>query len=64
MKEQLQALWMSELVVLMRERLEAWCQSADESSMHYLRKFAKSVRERAQGIKDTEYFFMVLRPAP
>ena len=50
MKEQLQALWASESVALMQERLEAWCQLADESSMYYLRKFAKSLRKHAIGI--------------
>ncbi|MFT4630272.1 MAG: transposase, partial [Dinoroseobacter sp.] len=50
MKEELQALWLSESVELMRERLEAWCQLADESSMHYLRKFVKSLRKHAIGI--------------
>ncbi len=50
LKEQLQALWESETVELMQERLEAWCQLADQSSMHYLRKFAKSLRKHVIGI--------------
>ena len=50
MKEQLQGLWDSSSVELMRERLEAWCELADQSSMHYLRKFAKSLRKHAIGI--------------
>jgi len=50
MKEQLQTLWESESIEQMREQLEAWCQLADESPMHYLRKFAKSLRKHAVGI--------------
>lgn len=50
MKEQLQGLWESASVELMRERLEAWCELADQSPMHYLRKFAKSLRKHAIGI--------------
>lgn len=50
MKEQLQALWESATVDLMRERLEAWCQLADQSPMHYLRKFARLLRKHAIGI--------------
>ena len=50
LKEQLQALWESETVELMQERLEAWCQIADESTMLYLKKFAKSLRRHCVGI--------------
>jgi len=50
MKEQLQSLWQSTSVEVMRENLEAWCQLADESPMVYLRKFAKSLRKHAIGI--------------
>lgn len=50
MKEQLQALWSSDTVELMRERLEAWCQLADESNMVYLKRFAKSLRKHHVGI--------------
>src|SRR5690606_17964083 len=50
MKEQLQTLWESTSIEQMRERLEAWCQLADDSPMHYLRKFAKSLRKHALGI--------------
>jgi len=50
MKEQLQALWSSDTVELMRERLEAWCQLADESNMVYLKRFAKSLRKHRVGI--------------
>jgi transposase len=50
MKEQLQTLWESTSVELMRERLETWCGLADQSPMHYLRKFAKSLRKHAIGI--------------
>ena len=50
LKEQLQALWESETVELMQERLEAWCQIADQSAMLYLKKFAKSLRRHCVGI--------------
>jgi len=50
LKEQLQALWESETVELMRKRLEAWCRIADQSAMLYLKKFAKSLRSHCVGI--------------
>ena len=50
LKEQLQALWESETVELMLERLEAWCRIADQSAMLYLKKFAKSLRSHRVGI--------------
>ena len=50
LKEQLQALWESETVELMQERLEAWCRIADQSTMLYLKKFAKSLRRHCVGI--------------
>ncbi len=50
LKEQLQALWESETVELMHERLEAWCRIADQSAMLYLKKFAKSLRSHCVGI--------------
>jgi transposase len=50
LKEQLQALWDSDTVELMQERLEAWCRIADESTMLYLKKFAKSLRRHCVGI--------------
>ena len=50
MKEQLQALWESENIELMQERLEAWCLIAEESSMYYLKKFSKSLRKHCAGI--------------
>lgn len=50
MKEQLQALWESTSIEQMHERLETWCQLADQSPMLYLRKFAKSLRKHAIGI--------------
>lgn len=50
MKEQLQALWSCDTVELMQERLEAWCQLADESNMVYLKRFAKSLRYHRVGI--------------
>jgi transposase len=50
LKEQLQALWESETFELMQVRLEAWCRIADQSSMLYLKKFAKSLRRHCVGI--------------
>ena len=50
LKEQLQALWDSETVELMQERLETWCRMADQSTMLYLKKFAKSLRRHCVGI--------------
>jgi len=50
LKEQLQALWESETVELMRGRLESWCRIADQSTMLYLKKFAKSLRRHCVGI--------------
>ena len=50
LKEQLQALWESQTIELMQERLEAWCQMADQSTMLYLKKFAKSLRRHRVGI--------------
>lgn len=50
MKEQLQALWKSETFEDMQERLEVWCQLADQSSMTYLKKFAKLLRRHCVGI--------------
>jgi transposase len=52
LKEQLQALWDSATVELMQERLEAWCRIADQSTMHYLKKFAKSLRRHHVGISN------------
>jgi transposase len=50
MKEQLQALWESKTIEIMQERLEAWCQIADQSNMIYLKKFATSLRRHCTGI--------------
>ena len=51
LKEQLQQLWVQpESFESMNEQLEAWCQMADESGLHYLKKFAKSLRRHAVGI--------------
>ena len=50
LKEQLQALWESETVELMQERLEPWFRIADQSAMLYLKKFAKSLRSNHVGI--------------
>jgi len=50
MKEQLQALWTSDTYEEMAQRLDTWCEIADESKMLYLRKFAKSLRRHKVGI--------------
>ncbi|MCK5356722.1 MAG: ISL3 family transposase [Methyloprofundus sp.] len=50
MKEQLQALWGSKTIEVMRKRLETWCQMADQSNMIYLKKFAKLLRKHCVGI--------------
>ena len=50
LKEQLQAWWESKTVELMPERLEAWCRIADQSTLLYLKKFAKSLRNHRVGI--------------
>lgn len=50
MKEQLQALWNADTYEDMDEQLEQWCQIADESEMHYLKTFAKSLRKHRKGI--------------
>jgi transposase len=50
MKEQLQTFWNAESPELMAEQLERWCQVADQSGMHYLKTFAKSLRRHVVGI--------------
>jgi transposase len=50
LKEQLQAFWKADDYDDMEDRLEQWCQLADESNMHYLKKFAKSLRKHKKGI--------------
>ena len=50
MKEQLQALWEFDTKESMQAALEQWCVMAEQSSMLYLKKFAKSLRRHRQGI--------------
>jgi transposase len=50
MKEQLQIFWNAESPELMAEQLEWWCQVADQSGMHYLKTFDKSLRRHVVGI--------------
>lgn len=50
LKEQLQSLWSASSFEEMAERLETWCQIADESNMLYLKRFAKSLRRHRVGI--------------
>ena len=50
LKEQLQALWRADSYQNMAEQLESWCQIAGQSTMHYLKKFAHSLRKHCEGI--------------
>jgi len=50
LKEQLQALWTAQSVEDMDARLEQWCLLAEETNMHYLKKFAQSLRKHRVGI--------------
>lgn len=50
LKEQLQALWLSETYEAMQSNLEQWCVMAEQSTMLYLKKFAKSLRKHREGI--------------
>ena len=50
LKEQLQALWLSERYDDMQANLEQWCMMAEQTSMIYLKKFAKSLRKHREGI--------------
>jgi transposase len=50
MKEQLQLLWQEPTYARMSNALKQWCQMADDSNIHYLKKFAKLLREHKRGI--------------
>jgi len=50
LKEQLQALWSADTVEQMQQQLDDWCAIADQSNMHYAKKFAKSLRRHREGI--------------
>jgi len=50
LKEPLQALWLSESYDDMQANLEQWCVMAEQTSMIYLKKFAKSLRQHREGI--------------
>ena len=50
LKEQLQALWSAGCVEQMQQQLDDWCVMADQSNMHYVKKFAKSLRRHREGI--------------
>ena len=50
MKEQLQALWGSETTEVMQERLDEWCDMANQTNMVYLKKFATSLKRHCIGI--------------
>jgi transposase len=55
LKEQLQMLWQAETVEDMQAGLEQWCLMADETSMLYLKKFAKSLRKHRKVFATTPY---------
>lgn len=50
MKEQLQALWLAETFDEMKTQLNSWCEIANQSNMHYLKKFAVSLKKHEIGI--------------
>jgi transposase len=50
LKEQLQALWSYKGYEEMGNALENWCQMADQTNMVYMKRFAKSLRMRKEGI--------------
>ena len=50
LKEQFQALWKAPTIEDMQADLERWCALAEQSTMLYLKKFAKSLRKNRVGI--------------
>ena len=50
LKEQLQAFWQADSVEQMQQQLDEWCAIADQTDMHYVKKFAKSLRRHRTGI--------------
>ena len=50
LKEQLQALWSMSSIHGMQVALENWCKAAETTNMHYLHKFANSLRNHRTGI--------------
>ena len=50
MKEQLQAFWEENSYEAMEMQLENWCQMADQTDMHYLKKFSQLLRRHCVGI--------------
>lgn len=49
-KEQLQTLWLAETFDEMKSQLNSWCEIADQSNMHYLKKFSMSLKKHEIGI--------------
>jgi transposase len=50
LKEQLQELWQLPTFNEMTDGINAWCELAYETNMHYLKKFADSLRKHSIGI--------------
>jgi len=54
LKEQLQALWDLDTETTMEDRLEQWCQLAEQTNMVYIKKFATSLQKHKIGICNYE----------
>ncbi len=54
LKEQLQGLWTSSENTTMQQRLELWCELAQQTNMTYIRKFALSLDKHKKGICNYE----------
>ena len=50
LKEQLQELWQLPTFDEMTDGINAWCELAHETNMHYLKKFADSLKKHSVGI--------------
>jgi len=50
LKEQLQTLWQADSIVQMQQRLDDWCTIAEKTDMHYVNKFAQSLKRHREGI--------------
>lgn len=56
LKEQLQALWDLDNETTMEDRLEQWCQLAEQTNMVYIKKFATSLQKHKTGICNYEKY--------
>lgn len=54
LKEQLQSLWRYDDKTSMAQRLEQWCDLAEQTNMVYIRKFAASLKRHKTGICNYE----------